>query len=464
MEKDKNLIPSLPKGFRDRWGEELALKKKILNKVEDTFIKYGFVPLETPPMEISSNIGSFLANDEENPMSDVFTFNDDKESLTLRYDMSAPLARFVAQNYRDLVFPFKRYAYGDVFRREKPDNARYRSFMQFDADIIGNVNEAQADGEICNIIADTFKSCGLKKDQFAVNISNRKIIQGLLSDIKINNDQEPKVIRAIDKLDRLGIQGVKDLLQVGRKDESGAITKGANLTKTQTDAILNLIQIKDISDLKKSIKNKLSLEGIEELEKLFEILAKGKFLDFIKLNLNIVRGITYYSGNCWETNLNFKAKNAKGKDIEIGSCASGGRYNSLIKRFKGVDFKGTGMSIGIDRLVFALNQINKLNLSPNGILVLVLDEKYLDEYYSIVNLLRDNNINSEIYLDPNKNMKKQLAYADKKGFSLAIICGQDEIDQNKATIKKLKSEDENKQFTVSRENLINEIKKLQQGI
>ena len=180
MEKDKNLIPSLPKGFRDRWGEELALKKKILNKVEDTFIKYGFVPLETPPMEISSNIGSFLANDEENPMSDVFTFNDDKESLTLRYDMSAPLARFVAQNYRDLVFPFKRYAYGDVFRREKPDNARYRSFMQFDADIIGNVNEAQADGEICNIIADTFKSCGLKKDQFIINISNRKIIQGLL--------------------------------------------------------------------------------------------------------------------------------------------------------------------------------------------------------------------------------------------------------------------------------------------
>ena len=174
-----------------------------------------------------------------------------------------------------------------------------------------------------------------------------------------------------------------------------------------------------------------------------------------------MRGITYYSGNCWETNLNFKAKNAKGKDIEIGSCASGGRYNSLIKRFKGVDFKGTGMSIGVDRLVFALNQINKSDLNSNGILVLVLDEKYLDEYYSIVNLLRDNNINSEIYLDPNKNMKKQLAYADKKGFSLAIICGQDEIDQNKATIKKLKSEDENKQFTVSRENLINEIKKLQ---
>ena len=170
--------------------------------------------------------------------------------------MSAPLARFVAQNYRDLVFPFKRYACGDVFRREKPDNARYRSFTQFDADIIGNVDEAQADGEICNIIADTFKNCGLKKDQFKINVSNRKIIQGLLYDIKINKEQETKVIRAIDKLDRLGSQGVKDLLQKGRKDNSGAITKGANLTNTQTEAVLELIQINDISDLKKSIKNK----------------------------------------------------------------------------------------------------------------------------------------------------------------------------------------------------------------
>ena len=461
MEKDKNLIPSLPKGFRDRWGKELALKKKILNIIEDNFIKYGFVPIETPPMEISSNIGSFIANDEDNPMSDVFSFSDEKESLTLRYDMSAPLARFVAQNYRDLVFPFKRYAYGDVFRREKPDSARYRSFMQFDADIIGNVNEAQADGEICNIIADTFKSCGLKNDQFIINVSNRKILQGLLSEIKIKGDQETKVIRAIDKLDRLGIQAVRDLLQDGRKDDSGAITKGANLSNNQTDAILNFIQIKDIIELKKSIKNELSLEGIEELDQMFNILAKGKFLEFIKLNLNIMRGLSYYSGNCWETNLNFKAKNAKGKDIEIGSCASGGRYNSLIKRFKGVDFKGTGMSIGVDRLVFALNQLNKSSINSSGVLVLVLDEKYLDEYYSIVNLLRDNNINSEIYLDPKKNLKKQFTYANKKGFSIAIICGQDEIDQNKATIKKLKSEDENNQFTVSRENLINEIKKLQ---
>ena len=173
MTDEKKLIPSLPKGFKDRWGKELALKKKLLKVIEAVFEKYGFIPLETSPMEITKNIGSFLATDDSNPMSDVFTIEDDKESLTLRYDMSAPLSRFVAQNYRELVFPYKRYACGDVFRREKPGNSRFRAFTQFDADIIGNVNEAQADAEICNVIVDTFLNCGLKKNQFLVNISNK---------------------------------------------------------------------------------------------------------------------------------------------------------------------------------------------------------------------------------------------------------------------------------------------------
>ena len=152
MEKQNKLIPSLAKGFKDRWGKELALKKKLINTIEQVFINYGFEPLETPPFEKSENIGSFLANDETNPMSDVFLFEDEKESLTLRYDLSAPLSRFVAQNFRDLIFPYKRYAYGDVFRQEKADSARFRSFTQFDADVIGDANEAQVDSEICNIV------------------------------------------------------------------------------------------------------------------------------------------------------------------------------------------------------------------------------------------------------------------------------------------------------------------------
>jgi len=461
MKKENNLIPSLPKGFKDRWGKELALKKKLLKIIEANFTKYGFLPLETSPMEISENIGSFLADDDANPMSDVFTFKDDKESLTLRYDMSAPLARFVAQNYRDLTFPYKRYTFGDVFRREKPDSARYRSFTQFDADIIGNVNEAQADAEICNIIADTFLSCGLKSDQFTINVSNRKIVQGLISELKITSEQELKVIRAIDKLERIGMDGVKELLQKERKDKSGAITKGANLTNDQASQIIEFLKIKDIESLKLNIKNNTSQEGINEIEDLFNMLSKGKFVNQVKTNFNIVRGLAYYSGFCVETNLNFNGKNAQGKEIDIGSCASGGRYNSLIKRFKGVDFKGTGMSIGVDRLVFALNQLDQFkDDNSNNILVCVLDPNYLDQYYKIVNELRENNINSEIYLDSTKNLKKQLTYADKKGCSLAIIFGQEEIDQDKITIKKLKSKKENDQISIPSKNLINEIKKL----
>ena len=462
MKKEKNLTPGLPKGFRDRWGKELALKKEILKIIEANFTKYGFLPLETSPMEISENIGSFLADDESNPMSDVFSFKDDKESLTLRYDMSAPLARFVAQNYRELTFPYKRYTYGDVFRREKPDSARYRSFTQFDADIIGNVNEAQADAEVCNIIADTFLDCGLKLDQFTINVSNRKIVQGLINELKITSDKELKVIRAIDKLERIGLDGVNDLLQKERKDESGAITKGANLTKEQASQIIEFLKIKDLKSLKSNIKNNTSQEGINEIENLFYILSKGKFSNQVKINFNIVRGLAYYSGFCVETNLNFKGKNVQGKDIDIGSCASGGRYNSLIKRFKGVDFKGTGMSIGVDRLVFALNQLDQFKKEDvnNNILVCVLDENYLYQYYKIVNELRENNINSEIYLDSTKNLKKQLTYADKKGCSLAIICGQEEIEQGRITIKKLKSKKENDQISIPSKNLINEIKNL----
>ena len=214
MTEEKKLIPGLPSGFEDRWNKQLSLKKKVLKIIENNFLKYGFSPLETPSFEISENIGSFLANDQGNPMSDVFSFDDGSKNITLRYDLSSPLSRFVAQNYRDLPMPYKRYQIGNVWRNEKTGNARYREFCQADCDIIGNVNPAQSDAELCNLIADTLTQCGLRKDQFKVNISNRKIVQGLINQLKIiNKNQELKVIRAIDKLERVGIKGVEDLLK-----------------------------------------------------------------------------------------------------------------------------------------------------------------------------------------------------------------------------------------------------------
>ena len=464
MKKEEKLTPGLPSGFEDRWNKQLSLKKKLLEIIENNFLKFGFSPLETPSFEISKNIGSFLADDEDNPMSDVFTFNDGNEKITLRYDLSSPLSRFVAQNYRELPFPYKRYAIGNVWRNEKPDTgkSRYREFSQADCDIIGNVNSSQADAEICNIIADTLTKCGLGDKQFKVSISNRKIVQGLINQLKIfDKYQELKVIRAIDKLDRIGIKGVEDLLKKERIDASGAVTKGANLSDAQASEILNFLKIKNIKDLKSTLKNSLSVEGIKETESLLEIISYGKYSKLIQTNFTIVRGLAYYDGFCVETNLNFKVKNPKGKEIDVGSIASGGRYDKLISRFKGTDFPGTGMSIGVDRLLFVLSQIDTINTKNNEpVLICILDRKYLIKYYEILNYLRENGINSELYLDPSKNLKKQLTYADKKGCPVAVIVGESEIKENKFTLKNLKSSKENDQKTVSKESLIDEIKKI----
>jgi len=461
MKKDEKLIPALPSGFEDRWNKQLSIKKKLLEIIENNFLKYGFSSLETPSFEISKNIGSFLADDEDNSMSDVFTFNDGNEKITLRYDLSSPLSRFVAQNYRELPFPYKRYAIGNVWRNEKSGNARYREFTQADVDIIGNTNKSQADAEICNIISDTLTKCGLSDNQFKVSISNRKIVQGLINNLKITNKvQELKVIRAIDKLDRIGLKGVEDLLKKERVDTtSGAITKGANLSDTQASEILNFLKINNLKDLKSILKNSLSVEGIKETEDLLEIISYGKYAKLIQPNFTIVRGLVYYDGLTVETNLNFKVKNPKGKEINIGSIASGGRYDQLISRFKGADFPGTGMSIGVDRLLFVLSQINSIKTKNNEpVLICILDGKYLKKYYETLDYLRENGINSELYLDSSKNLKKQLTYADKKGCPVAIIVGESEIKENKFTIKNLKSSKENDQKTVSKESLIDEIK------
>ncbi len=463
MNKENKLIPGLPSGFEDRWNKELILKKRLINIIEDNFIKFGFDALETPSFEISENIGSFLANDDNNPMSDVFTFKDNNKQITLRYDLSSPLARFVAQNNQQLTLPYKRYAIQNVFRNEKSGNARYREFTQADCDIVGNVDSAQANAELCNLISSTLLACGLKKDQFVINISNRKIVQGLIESLKISKSKEVKVMRAIDKLYKpgFGLKGVEDLLKKERVDSSGAITKGANLSEDEASQIINFLKIKDLKKLKEELKNPLSQEGIKELENLLKVASYGGYLDQIKTNFAIVRGLAYYDGFCVETNLNFKTKNKKGKEVDIGSICSGGQYNKLISRFKGVDIPGTGISIGVDRLLFALSQLSEIEIKEkNPVIVCVMDKIFLKEYYKILQILRDNNISSEIFLDSKKNLGKQLTYANKRKCPVAVICGENEFRDNTITIKNLLGiKGENNQITFPKENLINEVKK-----
>ena len=460
MNKENKLNPSLPSGFEDRWGKKLVLKKQLLQVIEKNFIKFGAEPLETPSFEYTENIGSFLAEDEDNPMSDIFSFEDRDKTISLKYDLSSPLARFYAQNNQELPSIYKRYAIQNVFRNEKASNARYREFCQADFDIIGNVNSAQANAELCNLISSTLIDIGLNSDQFTINVSNRKIVQGLINDLKIPNDKQLGVIRAIDKLDKFGLKGVEDLLKKERKDASGAITKGADLNNEQASQILNFLKIKDLKTLKENLNNPLSQEGIKELEDVFEIIGFSSDLNQVKTNFAIVRGLEYYSDFIVETNLNFKVTNNKGKQVDIGSICSGGAYAKLISRFKGVDIPGTGVSFGVDRLLFALMQLDQIKVDDQKpVLVCVMDKQFLKNYYEIVNLLRENNINAEIFLDTKKNLGKQLDLANKRDLNVAIICGENEFKDNTITIKNLKGVKGQNNQTIPKEKLIDEVRK-----
>ena len=460
MNKKNILKPGLPSGFQNQWGTALFLKKKLLKIIEKNFIKFGYSPLETSPMQLSSVIGNSLSEDEENPMSDIYTYNDDGTELSLRYDLSQTCINFYKQNYMNLPNPFKRFEIGTVFRRDKPGSNRYRSFDQCDVDIIGNFDVKQANADLCSIIGSIFTEF-LKKSEFVINVSNRKIVQGLMDQLKIvDQKQKQKVLRAIDKYDKpgFGLKGVEDLLKKERRDSSGAITKGANLNDDQSSQIIDFLKIKDIKELKQKIDNPLTQEGIKELEELFEVLSYGEYADQVKFTSSCIRGMDIYSGTIIETNLKFEVKNSKGKAIEPGACASGGEY--FITKFKGDPFRGTGISIGIDRLVFCLSQKNNIKIEERKpILVCVMEEKKLDKYYEILKVLRDNDISSEIYLESKKKLSKQLDYASKRGLKLALICGENEFKDNTVTLKNLQGVKGENQITISRENLVDEVKK-----
>ena len=460
MKKENKLIPNLPKGFQNSWGDTLLLKKELLKIIEKNFIKFGYSPLETSPMQLSSVIGNSLSDDDENPMSDIYTYNDDKIDVSLRYDLSQPLINFYKQNYMNLSNPYKRYEIGTVFRRDKPGINRYKSFEQCDVDIIGNFDVKQANADLCSIIGSIFIEF-LKKSEFVINISNRKIVQGLMDQLKIvDQKQKQIVLRSIDKLDKpgFGLKGVEDLLGKERRDQSGAIVQGANLNDNQLSKIIDFLKIKELEELKQKIDNPLTNEGIKELEELFEVLSYGEYVDQVKFNSSIVRGMDMYTGCVIETNLKFDVKNSKGKVIDPGAMCSGGEY--LITKFKGDPLLGCGVSIGISRLTWALSQKNNIKLQEKKpILICVMVEKKLDKYYEILKVLRDSDICSEIYLESKKKLSKQLEFGAKKGLSLAIICGENEFKDNTVTLKNLKGIKGENQITIPRENLIDEVKK-----
>ena len=463
----KLLEPGLPRGFEDSFGKSLAIEKKIKEVIEKNFLRYGYSEIKTSPFEYSENIGGFLTDDLNDLSKDIFTFDDKDRKISLRFDLSAPLARVVSEKYLEFAFPFRRYQIAEVFRNEtsKTGRGRYRSFFQGDFDQIffGEV-PPQANAEILQIICDTMFDLKFKKDQFKINIFNRKIIEGLLNDLKIKDEnQRFKVLRAIDKYDRIDEKFI-DLLQKERVDPvSGDKITGANLSNDQANSVIEFLELKNLKDLKLNCKNELQIKGITEIEEILDIMNEDKYLDQVKVETSSVRGLNYYDSIVFETTINFKVKNKQNKLVNLGSVASGGSYAKLCSRFKGgANFEGTGCSFGISRITYLLLQLDQLEVDEKKpIIVCTMKKEYFSYANEIANLLRKNNINTEIYSDPNKNLGKQLSFANKKGNPAACIIGDNEFQNQTITLKNLLAQKgDNNQVTINKDDLINEIQKI----
>jgi histidyl-tRNA synthetase len=417
----------LPRGFRDRSGAEIAAERRMLETIRGVYEGYGFAPLETPSFEYTDALGKFLP-DLDRPNEGVFSLKDDDDQwLSLRYDLTAPLARYVAENFQNLPKPFRRYQVGTVWRNEKPGPGRFREFTQFDADTVGT-NSPAADAELLMMLADTLEALGLKRGEYVIKINSRKFLNGILTLAGVDAGKTGAVLRALDKFDRLGEGGVRDLLGAGRKDESGDFTKGAGLNADQIAKIMRLFT-DDADDL-------TNVTGYEELTAIRTILqSAGYGADRVAIDLSIVRGLDYYTGPVFEAQLTFPVKNEDGEAVIFGSVAGGGRYDDLVARFTGQPVPATGVSIGVSRLMSALMQRGVL-ASAEEPLVVVLAIDDISRSFEMARELRNNGIRAEAYVGT-KKFGDQLKYADKRNAAVAIIEGSDERAKGEVTLKDL---------------------------
>jgi histidyl-tRNA synthetase len=422
----------LPRGFVDREVQDIRAVEAMCAKIRQVYELYGFDPVETPLFEYTDALGKFLP-DSDRPNEGVFSLQDDDEQwMSLRYDLTAPLARHVAQNINDIQLPYRTYRAGYVFRNEKPGPGRFRQFMQFDADTVGAPN-VTADAEMCMMMADTMEALGIARGDYVVRVNNRKVLDGVMEAIGVTDDgQKLAVLRAIDKLDKFGPEGVALLLGEGRKDESGDFTKGAGLDADQTQTVLDYVSTGKID----------GNEGTEELA-LIEALVRGAGYDGtrIKIDPSVVRGLEYYTGPVYECELLFDVTNEKGETVQFGSVAGGGRYDGLVERFTGQTVPATGFSIGVSRLMTALKNLGKLDTqsvqAPVVVCIMDRDADSLGRYQRMVQTLRSAGIRAELFQGNPKQFGKQLQYADRRGSAVAVIQGGDERANDQVTLKDL---------------------------
>jgi histidyl-tRNA synthetase len=490
-QKTNKLKARLPRGLADRGPAEIAATRRMIEKIRAVYERYGFEPVETPAIEYTDALGKFLP-DQDRPNEGVFFFQDDDEQwLSLRYDLTAPLARYVAENYDALPKPYRSYREGYVFRNEKPGPGRYRQFMQFDADTVGSASPA-ADAEMCMMAADTMEKLGVSRGSYTVKVNNRKVLDGVLETIGLggeaNAGKRLTVLRTIDKFDRLGQEAVELLLGPGRKDESGDFTAGAGLSIEQIQAIFfvagnvvaNWIRFDNQNELPTSdeliyspdefvqkfgenVKRptgpvffsnarlldrwedhlKESAVGREGVNELRQIIGLAQSVEYgsqrIRVGSDVVRGLEYYTGPVYEVDLALDIRDDKGRPVRFGSVGGGGRYDGLVSRFRGEPVPATGFSIGVSRLQAALTALGKLDdkTAYGPVVVTVFDRDRVADYQRMVQRLRDANIRAELYLGNPKNIGNQLKYADKRNAPCVIIQGGDEKSSGDVLIKDL---------------------------
>ena len=482
-----NQKPSRPKarvakGFRDIDADEIRGTRAMLSTIQRVYESYGFEPVEQPFIEYTDALGKFLP-DQDRPNAGVFSFQDEDEQwLSLRYDLTAPLARYVAENNQKLPTPFRSYRQGWVFRNEKPGPGRFRQFMQFDADTVGSASPA-ADAEVCMMAADTMEALGIARGQYVIKVNNRKILDGVMEAVQLIGpefaEKRLTVLRAIDKLDRLGFEGVEALLGKGRQDESGDYTKGAGLGDEQISRISKYMSLQrmrffddsnEVSDKAATAgemapvryrggmvsfpsnamfkrawnevvgDTKIGAEGIAELQAMDDLFTSAGFgPGRIYFDATVVRGLEYYTGPVFECELLMETKDEDGNTVRFGSVGGGGRYDDLVARFTGQQTPATGFSIGVSRLYSALKLVGKAGtqdtLAP--VVVTVMDKERQGDYWRMVQQLRAAGIRAEMSLGA-ANMGKQMKYADKRGSPLVVIQGGDEKAKGEVTVKDLR--------------------------
>jgi histidyl-tRNA synthetase len=467
--KDNKLKARLPRGFEDRGPVEIAATRRMIETIRQVYERYGFEPVETPAIEFTDALGKFLP-DQDRPNEGVFSFQDDDEQwLSLRYDLTAPLARYVAENFETLPKPYRSYRFGWVFRNEKPGPGRFRQFMQFDADTVGSASPA-ADAEMCMMAADTMEALGIPRGSYAVKVWSRRALDGVMDGAEIPAEKRLTVLRSVDKRDRVGLVGVQQLLSHGRRDESGDFTKGAGLSiaaNNFTTSILSpsvsvvvfseLIPVEKLKAAEQAEKQPFNFDeyraritaylngkpfpqalqtGLHELEQIHSLISSAGYDDRVKIDETVVRGLEYYTGPVFEVELTFPTADGS---TRFGSVGGGGRYDGLVSRFRGEPVPATGFSIGVSRLAAALMHLGKLDSKPEPgpVVVTVFDKDRLADYQTMVATLRAANIRAELYLGNPRNLGNQLKYADRRNAPCVVIQGSDEKAKGEVTIKDL---------------------------